>query len=219
MKALLAEAAGTALLVLLGCGAILLDARTHALGAAGVAAAFAVAVGLPVLLFGARSGAFLNPAITLALAASGRFPARRVPGYVAAQAAGATAAALLLLALGGPVGATHVAGPLAPWHGFVIEAAASALLALAVVRGVDARLAPGLAALPVGLAVGVDAMWAGPLTGASMNPARSLGPAVVSGAVADLWLYLAAPVLGCVLTVLVHDALRARWPRREEAGA
>jgi glycerol uptake facilitator-like aquaporin len=129
---------------------------------------------------------------------------------VAAQVAGAAGAALLLRALLGTtasVGATTLR--MGAWQGFVVETLATFLLALVIVSvATDKRAAPGAAGLAIGLAVAADALAFGPLTGASMNPARTLGPALASASYASLWLYLTAPVLGAALAMLAYEQLR-----------
>ena len=211
----LAEALGVFLIVGLGGMAILGGAAALA-----AALAFAFAVTVLVYAFGHLSGAHFNPAVTLAFAATGHFPWRRVPGYLAAQLVGATLAGLLLLALFGDAApaATRLGAGVGPLEGFAVEAVATFLLALVIIAvATDPRSAPGLAGLAIGLAVGVGAIAAGPLTGGSMNPARSLGPAVAAGRWEDLWLYLAAPTAGAVAAMLAYEALRpGARPQPEE---
>lgn len=206
-----AEFLGTFLLVFAGCGAIMSDALSGgALGAVGIALAFGLAVALAVAALGDVSGAHINPAVTIGLALTGHFPRRRVPRYVAAQVLGAIAAAALLRATLGNVadlGATRLS--VSPGAGFAWEAVATFFLMLAVMAvATDPRAAKGLAPAVVGGAVALDALFAGPLTMASMNPARSLGPALVSGQLAGLWLYIVAPLLGALLACLAYDHLR-----------
>lgn len=207
-----AEALGVFLLVLAGCGAIMANAITGALGHVGVALAFGFAIVILVYALGHVCGAHFNPAVTLAFAATGHFPWRRVPSYIAAQVMGATLAALALrwtLGSVGGLGVTALAPGLSLWQGSAIEAAATFLLALVIVAvATDKRAAPGAAGLAIGLAVAVGALAFGPLTGASMNPARSLGPAIASGNLAGAWLYIAAPVVGALLAMLAYGAVR-----------
>jgi len=208
----LAEALGVFALVFVGCGAIMVDAATGALGHVGVSLAFAFVILVMVYALGHVCGAHFNPAITLAFAATGHFPWRRVPSYLLAQVAGATAAAFALrLALGPGAneGATALAPGVGAAQGFAIEFVATFLLALVIVAvATDRRAAPGVAGLAIGLTVGLDALAFGPLTGASMIPARSLGPALASGGFAGLWIYLLAPTLGALAGMLAYEALR-----------
>lgn len=205
-----AEALGVFFLVLVGCGAIMVDATTGTLGTVGVSLAFAFVITVLVYAMGHICGAHYNPAITVAFALTGHFPWRRVPGYVVAQVAGALAAAFTLRFL---LGATADLGATTPaigvWQAFVIEALATFLLALVIIGvATDRRAAPGVAGVAIGLAVGLDALAFGPLTGASMNPARSLGPALASGEVSGLGVYLAAPLLGAALAMIAYEQLR-----------
>lgn len=188
----------------------MVDAQSHALGHLGVSLAFAFAVLVLVYALAPICGAHYNPAITLAFAATGHFPWRRVPTYLAAQVLGALAAAFALHALLGPTANLGTTTPtLDAGRAFAVEVLATFFLALVVVGvATDKRAAPGNAGLAIGLMVGLGALVAGPLTGASMNPARSLGPALASGHLDDLWLYLIAPVVGAVAAMWTFEALR-----------
>ncbi len=219
-----AEAIGVFFLVVVGCGAIMVDATGGALGHVGVSLAFAFVILVQVYALGPVCGAHFNPAITLAFAASGHFPWRRVPSYLGAQVIGATVAAFTLKGLLGNVahvGASAVAPGTTVAHAFLWEAIATFLLALVIIAvATDRRAAPAAAGLAIGLAVGVGALVAGPLTGGSMNPARSLGPALAAGFYDNLWLYVAAPVVGAVSAMLVYQWLRgASTPRHDVLGA
>jgi aquaporin NIP len=213
---LAAEAFGTFVLVGGGTGAVALDATTGAgLGTAGVAAAFGIAVAVAIVAVGPVSGAHLNPAVSLALAVARRFPPREVASYAAAQATGALVASAALLALLDPadLGATHPAG-VAVAGAWAVEAVLTLLLVVVVLAvAADGRGRGAAAALAVGSTVAVAALVMGPVTGASMNPARSLGPAVVGADGADLWLYLTAPPAGALLAALLAGALRP-WAAR-----
>ncbi|HUR68306.1 MAG TPA: aquaporin [Candidatus Thermoplasmatota archaeon] len=208
----LAEALGAYLLVLAGCGAIMANALTGAVGPVGIALTFGFAILVLVYALGHICGAHYNPAITIAFAVTGHFPWRRVPTYVAAQLAGGTLAALTLrLALGNvaSVGATTPNAAVSLPTAFAIEALATFFLALVIIGvATDTRAARGAAGLAIGLTVALDALAFGPLTGASMNPARSLGPALASGTYGALWVYLAAPVVGAILAMAAYEALR-----------
>ncbi len=202
LKPELAEAIATFSLVLAGCGAIVATAETGAPGALGVALTFAFVIAVMVYATGHLSGAHINPAITVAFAAIGAFPWRRVPSYIAAQMVGAIAAAGLLRTWFGTsadLGATGLASGVGSWMGVTMEVAATALLAF-VIAGVatDARAQKPAAGLAIGLAVGVGALFAGAWTGGSMNPARSFGPALVAGVFSHQWVYLVGPLIGAL---------------------
>lgn len=199
----IAEAIGVFFLVLAGCAAV-------ATGSGGLAVALTFAFVIVVLVYalGHVCGAHFNPAITIAFATLGHFPWRRVPSYLAAQTGGAIAAAFALRWIFGTTpGVTAPAVPLAT--AFAIEFLATFLLALVIVAvATDKRAPPGAAGLAIGLAVGVGALFAGPLTGGSMNPARTLGPAIAASAYGALWVYLSAPFLGAIAAMATYEWLR-----------
>lgn len=190
-----AEAAGTALLVGIGTGAIVAGADVGGIPLIELAVAWAIAVAVPVLLFAGTSGAHLNPAVTLSLGTSGRFPWSEVPPYVAAQCAGALAASVAVRWSLGPAAADGATTP----HGIgpVLTGLLEFAFTLLLVASVLYLTAPGpapprrLLLLPAAV-VGLSTYAIGPLTGSSLNPARSLGPAIVSGTATDLGIYVAA---------------------------
>jgi MIP family channel proteins len=207
-----AEGIGTFFWVLFGVGAVMVDEVTHgaAIGPVGEAICFAFVVVAMVYALGPVSGAHLNPAVTLALWSRRRFPARAVPAYVVAQCAGGVLAALVLRWIVGPVaqiGATTPAMPVV--QSFVVEFLLAFQLML-VIMGVATgrRSARGASGAAVGLTVGLATLVASPLTGASMNPARSLASAVVGGVWTMHWLYWAAPVLGMAAAARIFDFVR-----------
>jgi MIP family channel proteins len=203
--ALVAEAIGTFALVFAGCGAI----AVGALGDAGVAAAFGLAIMTMIYALGHVSGAHFNPAVTAAFAVGRHFPAARVLPYWAAQIGGALAAALVLRASLGdvPLGVTQPAGSAV--QAFVWEAVLTFFLMLVIVAvATDTRAVGQAAAIAIGGAVALGALVGGPVSGASMNPARSIGPAVVSGDLTDLWIYLVAPPVGAIAAALAYPYLR-----------
>jgi aquaporin NIP len=214
---LVAEAIGTFALVFAGCGAIMVDARTGALGHVGVAISFGLVIMVMIYAVGHISGAHFNPAVTLAFATSRHFPGARVPAYWAAQLAGATAAALVLRGSLGDVahvGATLPAG--SDGQAFLWEAVLSFLLMFVIMAvATDTRAVGEAAAIAIGATVGLDAMFGGPITGASMNPARSLGPAIAAGDLGSIWVYLTAPPLGAVVAAATYKLLRDAEPARE----
>lgn len=200
---LAAEAAGTFALVLVGTGAIAAAEELGWFGLAGISLAFGAVVALVILTIGRISGAHINPAVTVGFASAGRFERRRVLPYVASQLLGALAASALVARLFPTSEGLGSTLPLAGWWpSFLIEVGLTFVLMLVVLR---ASSRPGARLLGVALAVGATVMagaWlAGPHTGASMNPARSLGPALVSGGLAPLPLYLVAPLVGALLAV------------------
>ena len=208
---LVAEAVGTFALVFAGCGAIMVDAKTHALGHVGVAISFGLVIMIMISALGHISGAHFNPAVTFGFALGRHFPVRLVAPYWAAQVAGGVAAALILRgslgAIGG-LGATTPAG--SDGQAFLWEAVLTAFLVLVILAvATDTRAQGQLAALAIGGTVALDAMFGGPITGASMNPARSLAPAIVGGPTSGLWIYVAAPLAGAALSTLVYAYLAA----------
>jgi aquaporin Z len=205
MRALTAEVLGTFLLVFAGTGAVVVN-EVHAgsVSHVGVALTFGLVVLALVYALGDVSGAHLNPAVTLGFCLAGRFPKRRVVGYILAQTAGAVLAslALRLLFLGEEtgMGVTLPAGPAA--RSFAFEVLLTFFLMLVILAVSTGSKEKGLmAGVAVGAVIALEALFAGPVCGASMNPARSLGPAVISGRLAELWIYLTAPVLGAGLAV------------------
>ena len=212
-RALGAEALGTFALVLFGCGAIMVDADGGGLGQVGVSLAFGLVVLAMVYTFAHVSGAHINPAVTLALASRKRFPWAAVPGYWGAQVTGAIAAAIVLRSSLGDVaslGATTPSGSDA--QSFVWEALMTATLLVVIFSvATDAR-AVAAAAGAIGGTIALASLVGGPISGASLNPARSLGPALVSGELESLWIYLAAPLLGGVVGALAYDTLRRGSP-------
>ncbi|MES2437482.1 MAG: aquaporin [Verrucomicrobiota bacterium] len=204
MKRLLAEYLGTFFLVFAGTGAIVINQVSGGvIGHAGIALVFGLVVLAMIHAFGDVSGAHLNPAVTLGFAAAGRFAWADVPGYIVVQLAGAFSASdvLKLLFPASPtLGATLPAGGVGQSFGLeVILTAALMLVILSVSTG--AKEKGVTAGIAIGAVVGLEAMFAGPICGASMNPARSLAPAILSGHVEHLWLYPVATILGALIAV------------------
>lgn len=203
-RRVLAEAAGTALLVGIGTGAIVLSAREGGVPQWELALAWFFAVLLPIVLFVETSGAHLNPAVTLGLAVSGRIAWREVPEYALGQFAGAflgSAAVALLVGRGAHLGSTIPSTSLAAAFGG--EAVFTAALLAAVFFLADRGEGDHRWRLTLPpLVVGVSTYVIGPLTGSSLNPARTVAPAVLSGTFTDLWVYLAAVPLGALLAGL-----------------
>ena len=202
---------GTFGLVFAGTGAIVINevsggVITHV----GVALTFGLIVLAMIYTFGDISGAHLNPAVTVGFWAARRMPFRDVPLYLSSQVLGAVAASALLRFLfpeSKLLGATLPAG--SERQSFVLEAILTLLLMLTILNVTTGAKEKGITAgVAVGSVIALEAMFAGPICGASMNPARSLAPALVSGHVEHLWIYLVAPVLGAAAATLACRCVR-----------
>jgi aquaporin Z len=207
------EVLGTFMLVLVAAGGGVLHAKGQiSLSAAVVAPGLMV---MAIILFmGAVSGAHLNPVVSLAFALRGDFPWRRVPRYIVAQLVGATLACLFLLAVLGNVdhlGATLPGPGYQAWQAFLIEIALTGTL-VSVILGTasGAQNVGAIGALGVGGYIALAGLWAAPISGGSMNPARSFGPALVSGDWTSYWVYVAGPLIGAVIAVGCAVVLRGR---------
>lgn len=203
----IAELTGTFMLVFAGTGAIIADTFSGgALGHVGISLVFGFTVLAVIYAVGDISGAHLNPAVTMGFLAAGRISLRDASLYVISQMVGAVLASLLLLALF-PDASSYgeTVSHIGPLRGFAMETVISFMLMFVIINvATGAREKGIIAGLAIGLTVALAALMAGPFTGASMNPARSLGPALVSGVWTHFWIYLTAPPLGAVLAVLVY---------------
>ena len=202
MNKFFAEAVGTFALVFAGCGAIVVnDLYGGSLGHAGVSVVFGLIVMAMIYAIGNISGAHINPAVTLAFTAAGRFEKQLVLPYIVSQLAGALMAAVLLRVLfpeHGTLGATLPSGSL--WQSFMMEVVLSFLLMFVILNVSTGHMEKGImAGVAVGGTVALEALIGGPVSGASMNPARSFGPALISGQLDALWIYILAPVAGMLL--------------------
>ena len=215
----LGELLGAYALVSAGCGAIMVNATTGALGHLGIALTFGLIIMVMIAAIGHLSGAHFNPAVTITFALTRHFPWREVPFYVAGQLVGATLGALTLRAIFGPVaalGATVPSG--SAMQSLGLEVLLTAVLMFVIISvATDTRAVGQLAALAIGGTVALDALWGGPISGASMNPARSFGPALVSGEWRDHWLYWIGPLTGAALGGLLYQAIRT--PLSEQPAA
>jgi aquaporin NIP len=221
-----AEGLAAFALVFAGCGAAVSNARYDgALGTVGVALVFGLVIMVMVYAIGHLSGAHINPAVTVAFTLTRHFRPRDAAGYIAAQLVGAALAALLLLALWphqpGELGATVPS--VVAWRALIYEVLLTAVL-MFVIMAVATDVRAG-AAIAIGGTVGLDALFGGPVTGASMNPARSFGPALAAWEWKDLWVYVLGPLAGAAVGALAYQVIRgdrslttlateevSRWP-------
>ncbi len=210
-RQLTAEAIGTFALVFAGTGAIISnDVSGGAVTHPGIALTFGLVVMAMIYAVGDISGAHLNPAVTCAFWIARRFPGKSVLPYIAAQLLGAFAASVLLRSMfpdHNTLGSTLPADGW--WQSFVFELFLTFLLMYVILCvAIGAKEKGIMAGAAIGATVGFEAMFAGPICGASMNPARSLGPAIVSGTFQDQWLYVVAPVLGAAFAVVAWQMTR-----------
>ncbi len=217
-----AEAIGAFTLVFAGCGAIVTEAEhPGTLGTVGIALVFGLVIMAMVYATGHLSGAHLNPAVTLAFALTRHLPGREALAYIAAQLTGAIAAAALLAAVwpSQPAALGTTLPTVGAGSAVVYEIVLTAFLMFVIMAvATDTRAVGAGAAIAIGGTVGLDALFGGPVTGASMNPARSIGPALVSGTPHDLWIYVIAPIAGAALGALAYQLVRGEHPpRRTEA--
>ena len=209
----LAELLGTFALVFCGTGAIIIDQQSGgAVTHVGIAITFGLIIMSMIYSLGNISGAHLNPAVSIAFTVSGRFPAKRLPGYIVSQLTGALLASFILKLLfvsSQFLGATIPSGT--DMQSFILELILSFFLMLVIISVADGSKEQGMfAGLAIGAVVGLEAMFAGPVCGASMNPARSIAPAIASGHLEHLWIYIIAPITGAALAVPVCNYLKLK---------
>jgi MIP family channel proteins len=218
-----AEAIGTFALVLAGCGAVVTDFERHgALGVVGVGLVFFLVLLAAIGALGHVSGAHFNPGVSLSFFLTRHLPARDLVAYWAAQLAGATLAALLLLLIwpAHPADLGATVPSIAVGRALAVELVLTALLMLVIMSvATDTRAVGAPAALAIAAAVGLAAIAFGPLTGASLNTARSFGPAVASGQFRDFWLYIVGPLIGAPLGALAYEFVRGERPQPPTLGA
>jgi len=221
LQRLLAEFIGTFALVFVGTGAIVVNAQTNGgISFLGIALAFGLVVMIVVYAIGHISGAHINPAVTIAFTVARHFPLRDVVPYIIAQVVGAITASFVLRAMFGNVanlGATLPVGGVS--DSFFLELLITFILMFVIVSvATDTRAVGEAAAIAIGGSIGVLALMAGLVSGGSMNPARSLGPAIASGAYSGIWIYLVAPTVGAIIGALVYQLLKERRWREPEVG-
>ncbi len=221
LQRLLAEFVGTFTLVFVGTGAIVVNALTNGgISFLGISLAFGIVVMIVVYAIGHISGAHINPAVTIAFTVARHFPLRDMVPYIIAQIAGAIAASFVLRAMFGNVanlGATLPVGGVS--DSFFLELFITFILMFVIISvATDTRAVGEAAAIAIGGSIGVLALMAGLVSGGSMNPARSLGPAIASGAYSGIWIYLVAPTVGATIGALVYQLLKERRWREPEVG-
>lgn len=211
MKKYIAEIIGTFALVFCGTGAIIINQESGGLIThVGIAFTFGLIVMVMIYALGPISGAHFNPAVTIAFTIAKRFPAKQIMPFIASQAAGAFLASLTLRFLFPAnefLGSTMPAG--SNMQSFVLELILTFFLMLVIIQVATGSNEQGMfAGLAIGSTVLLEAMFAGPICGASMNPARSLSPALVSGHLEHLWIYITAPVFGAALAIFFWHLLK-----------
>ncbi len=201
MKKYIAELIGTFALVFCGTGAIIINEVTDGVVShVGIGITFGMIVTVMIYTFGSISGAHINPAVTIAFAVTDRFDKKQVVPYIVAQLIGAFLASVVLHLLFPTNQKLGLTEPFGDWHQtFILEVILTYILMLVILFVSQNKAVSQFTALAVGATVMMEAIFAGPITGASMNPARSISPAVVSGHVSDLWIYVVATILGALM--------------------
>lgn len=216
---LTAECIATFIMIFAGCGAIVIETLTGALGHAGVALTWGFVVVALIYTFGHISGAHMNPAVSIAFTVMGEFEKKELPFYILAQVIGASLAAVVLYLLFinevkdvsqlAYLGATLPRG--SQTQAFIMEFILTFILMLVICgSAVHGKAIKSFAGLAIGLTVGLEAMFAGPITMASMNPARSFGPALVSGNLGDVWVYIVSTILGAITATVVYKVMQEK---------
>ena len=212
LRRALAEGLAAFALVFAGCGAVVADSvRDGALGLTGIAAVFGLIVMVMVYATGHLSGAHINPAVTIAFTLTRHFPRRDAVAYVTAQVVGATAGALLLLAAWSdkPAALGATVPSVATGTALLYEVVLTALLMFVIVAvATDTRAVGAAAAIAIGGTVALDVLVGGPISGASLNPARSFGPALAAGEWSDFWIYVVGPIAGGALGAGAYEVIR-----------
>jgi MIP family channel proteins len=216
----LAEGLAAFALVFAGCGAIVAnEVYDGTLGAVGISLVFGLIIMVMVYATGHLSGAHINPAVTIAFTLTRHFSRRDAAVYIVAQVTGAVLGALALLAMWSdkPASLGATIPTVDVGSAFVYEAILTAFLMFVIMAvATDTRAVGAAAAIAIGGTVGLDALFGGAVTGASMNPARSFGPALASGDWTDFWIYLSAPVVGAALGAFAYQLVRA--PQGDQPG-
>jgi len=213
MQRYISELIGTFALVFCGPGAVIMnDVSGGSVTHVGIAITFGLIVMAMIYSIGEISGAHINPAVTIAFWASGRFDKKEVLPYITAQMIGAllaSAVLYLLFPLHETQGATLPIG--SAMQSFILEVILTFILMFVIIKvSTGSKEIGTMAGIAIGGVVGLEAMFAGPITGASMNPARSIAPAIFSGNFEHLWLYIAAPIIGALLAIVACRAIKGK---------
>lgn len=205
-KKIIAEFLGTFFLVFSGTGAIIVNKLTGSLTHVGVSLVFGLVVMALIYTFGHISGAHLNPAVTISFFVYGDFKIKDTIIYISAQIIGAVAASSVLLFIFGNIASLGATVPSNSWlQAFVLEFILTFLLVMVIMgSAVHGKAIKSFAGIAIGATVALEAMFGGPITGASMNPARSIGPALVSGNLNGLWIYIVATILGGLGATIIY---------------
>ena len=213
-----AEGLATFALVFAGCGAIVLNSeRGGSLGATGIAAAFGLVIMAMIYATGHLSGAHINPAVSAAFSATRHFPLREAAAYIPSQLVGAVAGASLLRLVwhGTPADLGATVPSVGSGSALVYEAVMTGFLMFVIMAvATDTRAVGAAAAIAIGGTVALDSLFGGGVTGASMNPARSFGPALVAGEWQDFWIYIVGPLVGALAAAFAYQVVRG-----QESGA
>ena len=212
MKKYLSECIGTFILLFVGTGSVIVDQQTHALGLVGIAAVWGLVIVALIYAFGDISGTHINPAVTIAFAVDKRFEWKEVPAYLGSQLLGAFMASGLLKFLFPDSKTLGFTQPLpgGEWQSFVLEVVMTFILMMIILRVSTGAKEKGITAgIVIGATVCLLVLFGGPISGASLNPTRSIAPAIVGGNFQNLWIYLTAPILGAILGVFIHRLLQS----------
>ncbi|OIK10753.1 aquaporin [Bacillus sp. MUM 116] len=211
-KKLIAEFLGTYFLVFAGTGAVVIDNVTKSLTHVGIALTFGLVVMALIYTFGHISGAHFNPAVTIGFLIHGDISQREATNYIITQLIAGVAASTTLLCLFDNVASLGATLPRGSWgQSFILEFILTFFLMMVIFgSAIHGKAVKSFAGIAIGATVGLEAMFAGPICGASMNPARSIGPAIVSGTTQYLWVYILATILGASCAAIIYKILHEK---------
>ncbi|WP_423801322.1 MIP family channel protein [Neobacillus sp. SAB-20_R2A] len=211
-KRLISEFLGTYFLVFAGTGAVVINTITKSLTHVGIALTFGLVVMALIFTFGHLSGAHFNPAVTIGFLIHGEIKMREALYYIIIQVIAGIAASATLLSLFGDVASLGTTLPKGSWgQSFILEFILTFFLMMVIFgSAVHGKAVKSFAGIAIGATVGLEAMFAGPISGASMNPARSIGPAIVSGTTQYLWVYIVATILGASCAAFIYKILHEK---------